>query len=79
MMRNKQCVRKEPPRISVRAPRPVSPPHEPELLEFLDTFDLDSFLNDPTYRKHLNVLLESFTDEEFDRFEYRHAQRFTLN
>lgn len=79
MMRNKQCVKRD-----ARAAAPLGAPDrgsapEPELLEFLDTFDLDSFLNDPTYRMHLNLLLESFTDEEFDRFEYRHAQRFTLN
>jgi hypothetical protein len=53
--------------------------HEPELLEFLDTFDMSSFLHDPTYRRHLNMLLDTFTDEEFDRFEDRHARRFTLN
>jgi hypothetical protein len=52
---------------------------EPVLLEFLDTFSFEAFLSNPSYRQRLNEILETFTDEEFDKFEHRHARRFTLN
>lgn len=52
---------------------------EPVLLEFLDEFDFEAFLSDPTYRRRLNEILDTFTDEEFDKFEHRYARRFTLN
>lgn len=64
----------KPPLLSVSTHRP-----EPALLEFLDTFSLTAFMFDTEYRRRLNLILDSFTDEEFDDFEIQHARRFTLN
>jgi hypothetical protein len=52
---------------------------ERNLLEFMDSFDIFRFFHDPTYRRKLNILLERFTDEEFESFERAHSQRFTVN
>lgn len=80
MLRNKQLSKKE----IVRCPAPDAafpgrPPPVPALLDFLDNFDLASFLSDPMYRKQLNDMLDTFSDEEFDLFESRYSHRFTLN
>ena len=53
--------------------------HHHQLACFLETFTMESFLYDADYRRRLNIILDSFTDEEFDEFESNYAQRFTLN
>lgn len=51
----------------------------PVLVELIDTLDLADFVRDPAYRRQLNEVLDTFSDEEFDRFERLYTRRFTLN
>lgn len=54
-------------------------PLEGHLLDFLDTFNIQLFLYEPTYRLRLNTLLDLFSEEEFATFEQTHSHRFTVN
>lgn len=51
----------------------------PVLFELIDSLDLESFVGDPAYRRRLNEVLDTFSDEEFDHFERLYTRRFTLN
>jgi len=70
MLRNRQHSRKEPPKPDFRVP---------VLLELIDTLDLDAFFHDPACRRRLNEVLDTFSDEEFDRFERLYANRYPTN
>lgn len=71
MLRSRQQSRKDPPsEIDIRVP---------VLVELIDTLDLADFMRDPAYRRQLNEVLDTFSDEEFDRFERLYTRRFTLN
>lgn len=80
MLRNKTHARKERPPAETAAAMGLGPDlRVPVLTELVDALDLLSFLHDPAYRRQLNEVIETLSDEEFDRFERLYTRRFTLN
>ncbi|CAA7618365.1 hypothetical protein [Magnetospirillum sp. UT-4] len=49
------------------------------LLSLIDRLDLCSFLCEPDCRDRLRVVLDTLSDEEFDRFERRYTSRYSVN
>ena len=78
MLRNRQHSRYQPPPVTARLRRPVDGKTE-VLIELVDALDLYAFIHKPAYRRRLNEVLVTFSDEEFDRFERIYTRRFTVN
>lgn len=81
MLRNKQHSRNDPPTggsvvVAVDEGMDI---RVPVLVELVDALDLHAFLNDPAYRRRLSSLLDTLSDDEFDRFERLYTRRLTLN
>lgn len=77
MLRERQHSRKEPPSLGTMV-KPMDV-RVPVLVELIDTLDLDAFFHDPACRRRLNEVLDTFSDEEFDRFERLYMNRFPPN
>lgn len=80
MLRNKTHARKEGMPVAAHSAAGKGMDlRVPVLTELIDSLDLDSFLHDPVCRRRLNEVMNTFSDEEFDRFERLYTRRFTLN
>lgn len=80
MLRNRQHSRKETPwAAKLAAMRDGLDMRVPVLTAMIDSLDLITFLYDPDYRHCLNEVLETLSDDEFDRFERLYSRRLTLN